>query len=420
MDLYYFISKRINKGKKGSFSATVSTISVVSIFFSLLVMIISFAVLEGFRKQIQDKIFSFGSHLQITKYDNSKAYSEAPLSLNTELYRMGDKIPGVAHVQGVAHNLGLLKKRESDEFTGAIFKGVGRDFDSSRFSRNMVEGRFIHFRKDTVEVIEGKEVKKLQWSDEVVISKRIADKLDLHVGDRVLMFFMRQDVTTRPLKVTGIYETGLEEFDELVIVGDIRLNQVLNQWGDSLVGGYEIFVKDFNRLEDTYVHVDRAMDSDMWIEKISDKYIQIFDWLTLLDRNVVIFLGLILFVACFNMVSTLFIMIMERTNMIGILKALGATNQQIQTIFYYNGLLLMGKGLLLGNIAGLAFCFIQYYFKIIPLDPENYYMNTVPIEWNWLIFALLNVSTFILVGLVMFVPALVISNIKPIRSIKFD
>lgn len=410
MDLYYFISKRINKGKKGSFSATVSGIAVISISVGLFVMIISFSILEGFRNRIQDKIFSFGSHLQITKHDKAKSYNEAPLTLNSDLFKHPEKIPEIDHIQAVSHNLGLLRKKDNDEFTGAILKGIGKDFDTLRFADNIVEGRFIRLNTTSGN----------SWSNEVLVSRRIADKLNIRLEDKVYMFFIKKDVLTRPLVVKGIYETGLEEFDELIILGDMRLNQSLNQWGDSLVGGYEIFVKDFSNLDPAYEKVFDAMDTDMQVEVISDKYIQIFDWLTLLDRNVVIFLFLILFVACFNMVSTLFIMIMERTNMIGLLKALGATNKQIKTIFFYNGIGIIVKGMLIGNLVGLGFCALQYYTNFIPLDPENYYMNTVPIEWNWMVIAGLNILTFILISLVLILPILVISNIKPIKAIKFD
>lgn len=411
MDLYYFISKRINRGKKGSFSATVSSIAVISISVGLLVMIISFSILEGFRSRIQNKIFSFGSHLQVTKYEMARSYAEAPLTLGSDLYQHPERIPEIEHIQAVSHNLGLLRKRDNDEFTGAILKGVGLDYDTSRFVDNLTEGTFIDLKDSAAGT---------KWSNQIMVSRRIADKLQISVGDKVYMFFMKKDVLTRPLVVKGIYETGLEEFDELIIIGDIRLNQSLNEWGDSLVGGYEIFVKDFSRLDQAYDKVFEEMDPEMQIEVIRDKYIQIFDWLTLLDRNVVIFLFLILFVACFNMVSTLFIMIMERINMIGLLKALGATNKQIQTIFFYNGIGIIVKGLLIGNLIGLGFCFIQYYAQLIPLDPENYYMNTVPIEWNWMVIAGLNLLTFILVGLVLIIPIMVISNIKPIKAIKFD
>jgi len=419
LDLYYFISNRINKGKKGSFSATVSTIAVVSITIGLFVMIISFAILQGFRNQIQDKIFSFGSHIQITS-SNRMGYAESPLSLNRDIYKNWERIPEIAHIQGVTHNLGMLKKKSGDEFTGAIMKGVGKDFNIDQFQQNIVAGRFIHFQNDTFEIIDGKKEKKRVWSKEVVVSKKIANRLQVAPGDKLLMFFVKRPLKIRPLQVVGIYETGLEEFDDLIIIGDNKLNQDLNGWNDTIVGAFEIFLKDFNKFREGYFAVHDAMDSDMFIDTSEDKYIQIFDWLTLLDRNVIIFLCIILFLACFNMASTLFIMIMERTNMIGLLKALGASNGQIKKIFFYNGMLLILKGLLFGNILGLGFCFIQYYFKIIPLDAQNYYMSTVPIEWNWPVFALLNLLTFVLVLMVLFIPMIVISNIKPIKAIKFD
>ena len=336
MSLYYFISKRINKGKKGSFSAIVSNIAVMSVAFGLFVMIISFAILDGFKNKIQAKIFSFGSHLQITMSDTAQTYEETPITLNSQLYLHPESVPEIDRIHAVAHNLGLLKKKTSDEFTGAVLKGVGKDFDAEGFKENIIEGSFIAFKDDTLENIDGVQTKKRRWSEDVVISKRIANKMDLKVGDKVFMFFMKSDVLIRPLRVTGIYETGLEEFDELMIIGDIKMNQTLNRWPDSLVGGYEIFVKDFTKLDMAYEKVFDAMDAEMGIESIKDKFIQIFDWLAMVDKNVVIFLFIILFIACVNMVSTILIMILERTNMIGMLKALGARNGQVQMIFFYN------------------------------------------------------------------------------------
>ncbi|MBX9850391.1 MAG: ABC transporter permease [Cytophagaceae bacterium] len=420
MSLYYFISKRINKGKKGSFSAIVANIAVMSVAFGLFVMIISFSILDGFKNKIQAKIFSFGSHLQITMSDTAQTYEETPISLNSQLYRHPEAVPEIDRIHAVAHNLGLLKKKTSDEFTGAVLKGVGKDFDIKGFEENIIEGSFITFKEDTVENIDGMETKKRRWSEEVVISKRIANKMDLKVRDKVFMFFMKNDVLIRPLQVKGIYETGLEEFDELMIIGDIKMNQTLNKWPDSLVGGYEIFVKDFSRLDQAYEKVFDAMDPEMGIESIKDKFIQIFDWLAMVDKNVVIFLFIILFIACVNMVSTILIMILERTNMIGMLKALGARNGQVQMIFFYNGMNLILRGMFLGNLFGIGFCLLQYYLKIIPLDPENYYMTTVPIDLDWMVVLALNVLTFLLISLVLLIPIIVISNIKPIRAIKFD
>jgi lipoprotein-releasing system permease protein len=242
----------------------------------------------------------------------------------------------------------------------------------------------------------------------------------LKTGDSLLMFFVQYPPRFKKLAIKGIYETGLEELDDQVIIGDIKLNQNLNNWADTLVGGYEIYIKNFSQLDEVSQKVFEVMDYDMQLEKITDKYLQIFDWLTLLRRNVRIFLVLILFVACFNMVSTIFIMIMERTNMIGLLKALGARNDQVHAIFIYNGLFIILRGMLFGNLIGLGFCALQYYFKLIPLDPENYYMSSVPIEWNWLMIVLLNLLIFVMISLVLVIPVFIISRISPIKAIKFN
>lgn len=405
MNLYRFLSKRIHKAGKDSFSTVVTQISIISIALGLAIMIISFAILDGFKKNIQEKIFSFSSHILVTKYDLHKSYEESPLSKNWKLYKNNKLIPEVSHMQVFSHKPGLLKTDE--EVMGVVLKGVDKDFNIERFSKNIVKGNFITLGDSA-------------YSPEILVSKRIAYKMRLDVGDTVIMYFVQNPPRFRKLVVKGWYETGLEEFDELIIIGDIRINQKLNGWPDTLVGGFEIFIKDFKKLDKTAEKVFEIMDYDMQLEKITDKYIQIFDWLTLLNRNVLIFLVLILFVASFNMVSTIFIMIMERTNMIGMLKALGATNKQVQWVFIYNGVNILIKGMLYGNIAGIGFCALQYYFKLIPLDEENYYMTTVPIEWDWLIIAGLNVLTFILITLILIIPIMVIAKIKPIKAIRFD
>jgi lipoprotein-releasing system permease protein len=405
LNLYYFISKRINASKKGSFSALVGVIATGSITMGIAVMLVSFAILEGFNKKIQDKIFSFGSHLQVTKYDLHKSYEESPLTTNSALFKHPEQIPEITHIQAFSLKPCLLKTE--DEVLGVVLKGIGKDFNYPVFKTNMVGGSFINFNTPDP-------------SKDILISERTADKLRLKVGDTVVVYFVQNPPRYRKLMIKGIYETGLEEFDDLIVMGDIRLNQKLNDWNDTLVGGYEIFIKDFSKLDEVSKKVFELMDYDMQMEKISDKYIQIFDWLTLLKRNVRIFLALILIVACFNMVSTIFIMIMERTNMIGILKALGANDKQIHTIFIFNGLSIILKGMVLGNIIGLGFCYLQYYFQFIPLDAENYYMRTVPIEWNWVAIVLLNALTFLLISLILIIPVVIISRIKPIQAIKFN
>lgn len=405
MNLSYFISKRIQQTSSDSFSSAVYKIAVASIAIGVAIMLVSYLILGGFQQTIKEKIFSFAAHIQVTKYTFGNSYQEDPISIDTEIYKNYKDIDFIDHVQAFSHKGGLLKT--DTEVQGVVFKGIGSSFDTSRFGSNMLEGRFIHFGDSS-------------YSSEVLLSKKIADKLALSLGDDVLMYFIQNPPRFRKLTIAGMYDTGLEDFDDKVIIGDIALIQRLNNWPDSLVGGYEIFVKDYSKIDRDTEKLQEITPYDQYVEKTSDKYLQIFDWLSLLNRNVVIFLSLILFVACFNMVSILLILIMERTQMIGILKALGATNRQIRNVFIYNGILMMVKGLAIGNLIGLGFGFIQEKFKLIPLDPENYYMSFVPIAWDWPVIILLNILTFVVVSLVLLIPTVIISRVNPIKAIHFD
>lgn len=408
MNLNYFISKRITKSDRNSFSYTVSLIAIAVTAFGLMVMIISSGVLEGFKSKIREKIFSFGAHIQVTKYDLKKSFEESPLDTQRPLYQYPDSVAGIDYIQSYSNKPALLRTEE--DIMGVVLKGIGHDFRNESFKKNIVEGQFL-------------ELPDSGYSKDVIVSRKIADRMNLTINDPVILIFSRTNYaapTYRKLTVKGIYQTGLEEFDEHFIVGDIQLIRKVNNWDDTLVGGYEIFVKDFSKLEETSEGVFAYMDYDMQIEKITDKYIQIFDWLKLLDRNVVIFLVLILLVASFNMIATLLIMIMERTNMIGVLKALGANNQQIQYIFIYSGARILGIGMLVGNVLGLSVCLLQYWFKVIPLDAENYYMNYVPIKFNWAMIVGINMLTFLTVTVVLLIPTYIISRMTPVKSIKFN
>jgi len=408
LNLNYFISKRITKSDRNSFSYTVSLIAIAVTAFGLMVMIISSGVLEGFKSKIREKIFSFGAHIQVSKYDLKKSFEESPLNTQSNLYLYPDSVNGIDYVQSYSNKPTLLRTEE--DIMGVILKGIGHDFRNESFKKNIIEGQFI-------------DLPDSGYSKEIVVSRKIADRMNLGINDPVILIFSRTNYaapTYRKLTVKGIYETGLEEFDEHFIIGDIQLIRKVNNWDDTLVGGYEIFVKDFSQIDQIAEGIFNYMDYDMQIEKITDKYIQIFDWLKLLDRNVVIFLVLILLVASFNMVATLLIMIMERTNMIGVLKALGANNQQIQYIFIFSGARILSIGLLLGNVLGLGVCMLQYWFKIIPLDAENYYMNYVPIKFNWTMILGINLLTFITVTVVLLIPTYIISRMTPVKSIKFN
>lgn len=406
MNLSYFISKRIAGNQPDSFSSTIHKIAVGSIGIGLAVMIVSFLILKGFQNTVTDKIYSFSSHFQVTKYTMGNSYEEAPISIDNELFNNYQKYDFVDHVQEYSNKAGLIKTEE--EVLGIIFKGVSKRFDLDRFGENIVEGRFISFEDDS-------------YSKEVMLSRVIADKLKLEVGDKITVHFFQNPPRVRRLDVVGIYETNLSEYyDSKIIIGDLRLIQRLNNWSDSVARGMEVFIKDPSRMDEAEKALDQIVDYDFFVEKISDKYIQVFDWLHLISRQVNIFLGIILFVVCVNMISIILILIMERTQMIGLLKALGANNGQIRSIFAYNGIRLIAKGLLLGNALGIGVCLIQYYFKVIPLNPADYYMSYVPVGWAWEVIVGLNLLTLLVVSLIILIPTAVISRISAIKSIKFD
>ena len=407
MNFAYFVSSRLGKNKlQNSFSAIGTRIAIAGIAIGLAIMLVAFAILQGFQEKIKQKIFSFGGHILITKRNLKNSFQEEPLSLNTPLATIHRKKPPIAHFQTFAHQAGILKT--DSEVMGVVLKGIGKDYDSTYFADNMKSGNFVRPALPQGEL-------------DIVVSQKIANKLNLKLRDSVLMFFVQDPPRFRKLYIRGIYETGMEDFDEKIIFGNIRLVQRLKNWADSLVGGYEIRVKNFEALDSTSVFdVLEYAEHYMRAETITQRFMGVFEWLLLLDKNVQIFLGLILLVASFNIISILLILIMERVQMIGVLKAIGASSFKISQIFIYQGLLLVAKGMLWGNAIGLGFCALQYYTKLLPLDPENYYMNSVPIAWNWLVILLVNIVTFLIINLVLLLPSIAIARIKPLHAIKFD
>ena len=399
-----YISNRIQNTESQSFSATVTKIGVGSIALGLMVMIIAFGILFGFKDAIRQKLFSITPHIRVAKFSANESYEEYPITKQTDLYRHHKNITNIKHLQVSAQKAGILKTPE--EMLGVVMKGISRDFDTTNFRSVMIEGKPIQFNDTT-------------YSKDILISKIIADKLRLNVGDNAIIYFLNAPDRPRKLSVKGIYETGLEEFDKTLIIGDLGLIQKINGWGADSVGAYEIYLKDFDAIQASSKVIQDKMQPDMKLEKVTDKFMGLFDWLGMLDRNMVIFLTLILFVACFNMISILLVLMMERTPMIGLFKALGSSNWQIRKIFLWSGFLMIFKGIIYGNIIGIGFCLIQQHFKLIPLDPANYYMNTVPITMNWGVIALLNLATVSLVLFVLLIPTFVITRIQPIKAIIF-
>jgi len=456
LNLSYFISKRIRQGHADGFSAIIHKIAIASIAIGLSAAIVAFLIMQGFQSEVKNRIYSFSSHLLITKYTMNNSVEEQPFQYTPDMKQYPEKFGFVTHVQEYSHKAGLIKSNE--EVMGIVFKGVGESFDKTRFSENLIDGGFIHFPDSG-------------YSREVVLSRIIADKINAKKGDEIVVHFFQNPPRFRRLKVTGIYETNLSDyFDGKVIMGDIRLVQRLNEWASDEVGGLEVkldlnhfsgfelwknaFSRHLQRIDEIiisnpeyvgnktlstisalwefkYDHDKAAleaaaralginMDYDLYIETVRDKYIQVFEWLDLIKRQVRILLVIILVVVCVNMISVILILVMERTSMVGILKAMGAQDNLVRAVFIFNGMSLISKGLLLGNIVGLGLCFLQYYFKFIPLNPHDYYMEHVPVQWNWGTVLLLNAIVFITVSLVLMLPTRFISRINPIQAIRFD
>ena len=447
MNLSYFISRRITKAQKEGFSGIIHKIAIASIAIGLAASIVSFLIMKGFQDKVKSKFYGFSGHILITKLSMSNSPEEQPVDFKIDLYKNPERYPYIKHVQEYAHKAGLIKTE--DEVFGVVIKGVGKSFDIRSFQQNMVDGEFLNLPDSG-------------YANQIVLSSTIASQIKAKVGDDIVIHFFQNPPRFRKLKVTGIYETNLSEyFDSKVIIGDIRMIQRLNDWPDSVAGGLEVYV-DFNKfnkrslqqenaerisndeeatalqrtlaLAENYTNFDfqRAaidwaeediavrMDYDLNVQSASRRFAQIFEWLNLISRQVNILLIIILTVICVNMISIVLILVMERTQMIGLLKAVGASNRIVRSIFIYGGVNLILKGLALGNLLGLGICFIQDRFGIIKLNPRDYYMDVVPIAWNWDVVVLLNVLTLLIVSLVLLLPTMAISNINPIKAIKFD
>ena len=405
MNLSYFIAKRISFRQAGGFSGTIHRIAVGSLALGLGVSILAIMVLGGFQNTVSERVFGFTGHFQVQRFQMSNAFEEAPFSLNSEFVQNSKNLPFITRIQSFAHKAALLKGDE--EVEGILVKGVGRDFDSLAFSEYLTEGRMLSIPESGT-------------SNEVLLSKFIANKLLLKVGDKVTLYFVQDPPRFRRVEVVGIFETYLENFDEKIVIGELQTIRNLNGWSADQVGGLEVFVDNPKKSDSYFPLIEREMDLNLKLIDSQDRFMEIFDWLSLLDTNVVVFISLIGFVAIFNMGAILFILIMERTQMIGLLKALGARNAQVRRIFFWNGMKILGRGLLLGNLIGLGIGFLQDQFKLLPLDAASYYMSYVPIDWNWAVFFWLNVGIALLTALVLWIPVLVISKVDPIKSIRFD
>lgn len=414
MNLEYFIAKRIHFEKKGekNVSRPAVRIATIGIAVGVAVMLIAIAVVIGFKQEIRNKTIGFGSHIQITNFDNNNSYEMQPIRMSDTLQNQLKAIPNVRHIQRFVTKPGIIKTE--NDFQGMILKGVGPEFDWSFFKSNLLEGDILNLNDSTP-------------VNEAIISKSIADMMGLKLGDSFLTYFLQDQIRARKFTVKGIYSTNFADYDKLFVITDIRIAQRLNGWDQEYFSGMEILITDFNYLDgvsdQVYALAANRFDAEgngYFIQTIRQLNPQIFSWLDLLDMNVWVILLLMLAVAGFNMISGLLILILEKTNMIGILKSYGAGNWSIRKIFLYESIFLIGKGMLWGNIIGLLICFVQYQFKIIPLDPVSYYTSTVPITFNWLYIVLLNAGTLIVSVLMLIGPSYLISKISPAAIMRYE
>jgi lipoprotein-releasing system permease protein len=414
MNLPYFIAHRLIRGRREetSFSKPVNVIAVIGIALGLAVMIIAVAVLTGFKKEIREKVVGFGSHIQIVNMDSNFSYETAPVSRNQDFVQKIRDIDGVRHIQVFATKAGIIKTDE--EIQGVVLKGIGTDYDWSYFGNNLVEGSVFT-------------VSDTGRSDRVMISRKIADMLKLNTGDSFAMIFVQDPPRMRKFVISGIYETSLEEFDKIYVFCDIGQIQRLNNWEDDQVSGFEVYLDDFDSMDLMTDAVWQSIgfrvseeETNFKVQSIRSKYPQIFDWLNFQDVNVIIIILLMLVVAGFNMISGLLILILEKTNMIGILKALGSGDATIRKIFLYQAAYLIGIGLLWGNIIGIGLAFLQMKTGLITLDPSSYYIKTIPVNLEAGHVLLLNAGTMAAIILMLLIPSQLISRITPVKAIRYD
>ena len=405
MNLELFIAKRISLQAERTFSKLIVRIAIVGIMLGLGVMILSLAIVKGFKSEIREKVRGFNGDVQFIKYDLNSSYENSPFILNDQNLKQAQKYKGVEHVVPFATKPGIIKANE--EVEGVILKGVDENYDWSYFKNILVSGKTINF-KDSA-----------QAAKEIIISEVLAKRLNLKVGDDFLMYFVQESLRKRKFEIVGIYNTGVEEVDKTYVIGDLSLIRKLNNWSKYEVGGYEIRITDFSKVDHFSYQLANFLPPQIKSISVKENYPVIFDWLSLLDVNAQIILALMLIVAVINMISALLIMILERTNMIGILKALGYNNWGIRKIFLYNASYLVGLGMILGNIFGLGLGFFQqktHYFK---LDEASYYMKFVPIQFSVLDVCLINLGTLLICLLILLIPSMLVSKISPIKAISF-
>lgn len=411
MNFEFFVSKRLIRSKdyKSSISAPIIKIAVGAIAIGIVMMLVSFATGLGLQQKIREKIAAFNGHISISNFDNNQSgVSMVPISTEQEFYPKFGSVEGIRHVQATASKYGVIRTEKS--FEAIIVKGVGTDYNWDYLKNFLIAGKLPDYSKGI--------------SDQILMSEYIANRLGFKTGDKVIVYFLENENSERPrlvaFEISGIYNSGFQEFDKTFLIADIKQIQRLNDWEKNQVGGFEVFVSDFDDIEQKGRQVYQNIGSFLNSQTIVEQYPSIFEWLALFDFNIALIIGIMILVSGMNMITALLVLILERTQMIGILKALGSGNRSIRKIFLYNAGYLVLKGLFWGNLIGLGLLFIQQKFKLIPLDPKTYYVTEAPIYIGWEYILAVNVGTLLLCMLMLLLPSYIITKISPVKAMKFE
>jgi lipoprotein-releasing system permease protein len=411
MKIEYFIAKRLITAKdhKSSISAPIIKIAITAIAIGIIMMIVSIATGTGLQQKIRQKVAAFNGHIIISNYNNNQSdVSTEPLSINQKFYPKFQNIDGINHVQAVASKDGII--RTENAFEGIIYKGVGKDYQWDNLQEYLISGRVPNVNA--------------ALTQEVLISQYLANRLQLKLGDSFNTFFIKEEANkipnSRRFKIVGIYNSGFQEFDAAYIIGDIRHIQRINKWKPDEIGSFEVFIDDFTKIQQKGEEIYNETSSTLDSKTIVEKYYYIFDWLKLFDFNIIVILIIMIAVSTINMVVALLVLILERTQMIGILKSMGANNWTIRKLFLYNAFYLIIRGLFWGNLIGISLLLIQKYFGIIKLNPESYYVNQAPVEINLAYILALNIGTVLICLVVLLIPSYIITKISPAKTIRFE
>lgn len=415
MNTEFFIAKRIIFGSgTNQLSRPIVRISVLGIALGLAVMLLTIAIITGFQKEIRNKLIGFGAHIQILNYDTNVSDEPHPISKNQPFIEDLKNDPAINHIQIYATKSGIIKTKTDNE--GVLIKGIGPDYDWKFINENLKSGKSFTINDTNL-------------SKDIIISKYLADKLELKLADKMIIYFLTKKADSisfqyeqraKVFYISGIYETGFEDIDKRLVLVDIKQIQKLNYWAPDQIGGFEISINDYKKIDEIGEKVNDLVGQGLIAQTVKEINPTIFSWLDLQDLNGIIVITLMILVAGINMISALLVLILERTNMIGILKALGAQNKNIQKIFLYNAAYLIGKGLLWGNSIGILLALFQQYFGVFKLDQATYYVSVIPININLFHILLLNAGTLFSCLIMLIVPSFIISKITPVKAIRFS